>query len=206
MFRTLNEQTLRDLLRTLGSVGLSVEPDGLGVVYTPADFSKIESNGTYYFTSQGAVGVEGQVRAGLQCVQLLTATPRVLHALGCQCLPRRAELRAVVARVGWADLSFSVICQVSLRVGASSPRQVQNHENFISNVSKSFETEACMAVVSHAVKSHSKVELVDSKALPKKLQTDVLFVAGNCAYIGEAKILLDDDATKQITDRQAYIR
>lgn len=92
-------------------------------------------------------------------------------------------------------------------VCAPTLRQVQNHEQFISNASVSFEAEALKAAVYHALKSHSSVEVVNSKAvLPKKLQTDILFIADNCAYIGEAKILLDEDATKQLADREMYIR
>lgn len=72
-FSTLTEQTLRDLLRSFGAVGLTRQADGGGdVVLTADDFPLLEDGQTYHLARQGAVGIEGQVR--------IREIPRLAHA------------------------------------------------------------------------------------------------------------------------------
>lgn len=83
---------------------------------------------------------------------------------------------------------------------------MSNHENFVQRTGPSFEIEAKKAAIIYALSGHRNgITLVSDKAM-KGLQTDILFAAGQCAFVGEAKLVLDHDAFVQLEARERYIR
>lgn len=96
-----------------------------------------------------------------------------------------------------------------------SSLQVSNHANFIQRMGLSFEIEAKRAAIIYAlsdqgtfgvrIASRLRITLVSDKAM-KGLQTDILFAAGQCAFVGVAKLVLDHDAFIQLEARERYIR